>query len=223
MSIAVGTGNPGKIASVRRAISLYPALNKFKIEPQNVRSDVSDQPCTLEETTRGALNRAKAAFAACEGATLGIGMESGLFDHGDKTFDVCACVIWDGEQDHVGYSCAWELPCDIRRLFKEKGTNLTDGFNELGWCSDPKIGDKDGVLAIITGGRITRLDYTVQSIQMAIVALDKKHYACSAAVPEGVNLPPTDFKLSPFVTGVLVGAGLAVGASALLKLLKWSR
>jgi len=80
-------------------------------------------------------------------------------------FDICACVIWDGEHDHVGYSCAWELPDSVRRLFKEEGMNLTDSFNKVGLCDDPNIGDKGGVLAVVTGNRVTRPDYTVQSIQ----------------------------------------------------------
>ena len=46
-----------------------------------VASGVSDRPSTLEETTRGAGHRARAA-AACGGTVLGIGMESGLFDVG---------------------------------------------------------------------------------------------------------------------------------------------
>ena len=44
-------------------------------------------------------------------------------------------------------------------------------------------------LAVVTGGRVTRPDYTVQSIQMALVTMDAKHYRCSEAVPEGVNDP----------------------------------
>lgn len=226
--IAVGTGNPGKIKSVHRALASYPTLSSLEIVPQSVESGVSDQPCTLEETTRGALNRAKAALAQAEGATLAIGMESGLFDHGDKTFDVCACVIWDGEHDHVGYSCAWELPRDVRKKFKEEGKNLTDGFNEVGLCSDPKIGDKGGVLAVVTGGRITRPDYTVQSIQMALVALDNTQFDCSGAVPDGVNLPPppepeqsSAVVSTDLIIGAGAGAALTLGILALLRRVKW--
>jgi len=99
-------------------------------------------------------------------------MESGLFEEGDKMFDTCACVIWDGENSHVGYSCAWELPAAVVKLYKEHGKDLTQAFNEVGLCKDPKIGDKGGVLAIVTGGRVDRPAYTIQSIQMAISALD---------------------------------------------------
>ena len=54
-------------------------------------------------------------------------------------------------------------------------------------CNDPNIGDKGGVLAVMTGGRITRHDYTVQAIQMAILALNPAHFDCSSSVPSGIN------------------------------------
>ena len=65
--------------------------------------------------------------------------------------------------------------------------DLTAAFNKVGLCKDPKIGDKGGVLAIVTGNRVTRPDYTVQSIQMAIAGLNPQIHSCSAAVPEGIN------------------------------------
>ena len=87
------------------------------------------------------------------------------------------------------YSSAWELPTAIRNKFKTEGKNLTDCFNEEKLCNDPKIGDKGGVLAIVTGGRITRPDYTVQSIQMALVAMNPDIYTCGPNVPKGINSP----------------------------------
>ena len=195
--LSVGTANAGKLQAVRRALAQYPLLARLEALPQKVESGVSDQPSTLEETTRGASNRARAA-AARGGTVLGIGMESGLFDVGDdKTFDVCACVIYDGTASHVGYSCAWELPPKIRRLVKESGMNLTDAFNEAGICDDPKIGDKGGVLAVVTGGRVTRPDYTVQAIQMAVVAMNPSLYQCSPALPRGINDPLPQFESTP--------------------------
>jgi len=74
--LAVGTGNPGKILSVQRALAAYPKLANYEIKPAKVESGVSDQPGTLHETTTGATNRAKSAYEAVEGATLGIGDNS---------------------------------------------------------------------------------------------------------------------------------------------------
>eukprot|EP00930_Biecheleria_cincta_P041992 TRINITY_DN28879_c0_g1_i1.p1 TRINITY_DN28879_c0_g1~~TRINITY_DN28879_c0_g1_i1.p1 ORF type:complete len:202 (+),score=34.06 TRINITY_DN28879_c0_g1_i1:33-608(+) len=184
--LAVGTRNPGKIDAVRRSLASYEKLRNFEIQGAQVESGVSDQPITMEETTMGAKTRAERARAAVEGADLGIGMESGLFTSGGKMFDVCACSIFDGEQHHVGYSCAWELPPRVVECV-EKGMNLTDAFNHCKICDDPEIGDKGGALAVMTGNRVTRPDYTVQSIQMAILAMNPDHYNCSSSIPPGIN------------------------------------
>jgi len=183
--MAVGTTNPGKVAAVRTAVAGYSSLAPWEILTAKVDSGVSDQPATLDETTQGAKNRAQRARVQRE-AELGIGMESGLFEAGGRLFDVCACVIDDGKQQHVGYSCAWELPTEVQKKVKE-GMNLTEAFNACRICDDPDIGDKGGVLAVMTGGRVTRPDYTVQSIQMAILSLNPQHYACSDVVPTDIN------------------------------------
>jgi hypothetical protein len=69
----------------------------------------------------------------------------------------------------------------------KEGRDLSQAFNECGICNDPKIGDKGGVLAVMTGDRITRPDYTVQAIEMAILALNPTHYKCGPSVPHGIN------------------------------------
>ena len=101
--------------------------------PQKVESGVSDQPSTLEETTLGAGNRARAA-AARGGTVLGMlsAWRAGCSTRATTRPSMCApgCVIYDGVASHVCYSCAWELPPKIRRLVKESGMNLTDAFNK---------------------------------------------------------------------------------------------
>lgn len=44
-------------------------------------------------------------------------------------------------------------------------------FNACKVCNDPNIGDKGGVIGLLTGGRVSRPDYTRQSIEMAILSL----------------------------------------------------
>lgn len=188
-SIAVGTANPGKVLAVAEALKQYAALADYGVLPAKVDSGVSDQPMTMEETTQGASNRARKALEANKqnGASMGLGMESGLFESRGKLFDVCACVIFDGEQDHVGYSCAWELPEGVTRKVLDEKKNLTEAFNECSICNDPDIGDKGGVLAVMTGYRVTRPQYTKQSIEMALLTLNPLYYKCSVSVPPGIN------------------------------------
>merc|ERR1712232_1270476 len=102
---------------------------------------------------------------------MGVGVESGLFETSGRLYDTCCCAVYDGEHHHVGYSCCWELPPVVSRLVIEEKMNLTDAFNAAGICDDPQIGDKGGVLGVLTGNRVTRGDYTVQCVQMAILTM----------------------------------------------------
>ena len=43
------------------------------------------------------------------------------------------------------------------------------------------------MIALLSGNRVTRPEYTAQSIQMALLSLNPQHYSCSLAVPKGVN------------------------------------
>ena len=100
--------------------------------------------------------------------------------------------------------------------------NLTDACNEAGICDDPNIGDKGGVLAVVTGGRVTRPDYTVQAIQMAIVAMNPSLYECGPAVPGSINDPLPRLGSTPrFRALVLGGAMWALAAACFAWLVPW--
>ena len=72
--IAAGTRNPGKLDAVRRGLQPYSKLQNYEVQGcPGIESGVADQPMTLEETTRGAKNRAQKAKETLD-AELGIGM-----------------------------------------------------------------------------------------------------------------------------------------------------
>ncbi len=58
MKIIVGSGNNVKVDAVRETIADYDFLKEAKVERMEVDSSVHKQPKTLEETVRGAINRA---------------------------------------------------------------------------------------------------------------------------------------------------------------------
>lgn len=90
--LAVGTLNPCKLAAARRALGLYEEVVAGGGEAVSgfaVPSGVSEQPLSLDETARGARNRAAAAHAAAASAAsaeaapsavLGASIESGLLE-----------------------------------------------------------------------------------------------------------------------------------------------
>src|SRR5207247_1757153 len=83
------------------------------VEGALVPSGVDNQPKSLEETVRGAINRAKGAI---KDADYSFGLESGLIEVPyTKTgmMDLCVCAIYDGKNIHLGLSSAFELPKNV--------------------------------------------------------------------------------------------------------------
>jgi non-canonical (house-cleaning) NTP pyrophosphatase len=169
-----------------------------------VASGVSEQPMSLEETARGARNRAAAAHAAAvemhaaarvpraggsattsaaaaDGPVLALGIESGLFaleyDGRRRYYDVCVVSAYDGARHHLGLSCAFEIPQPILRHVLEEGMDLSQACNVSAITTDPKIGEHGGLIGLLSSSRITREEYTVQALNTALF------FAAAAARP----------------------------------------
>jgi non-canonical (house-cleaning) NTP pyrophosphatase len=77
MTIAVGTTNIVKIQAIEEAIKDYPLLAQAKVTSFSVDSEVSEQPISLEETIRGAKNRAKMLFQHARQQTIASASKAG--------------------------------------------------------------------------------------------------------------------------------------------------
>ena len=175
MIIHVGTKNKAKIDAVKEMMLDYPLLKPAKVIGLEVDSGVSPQPITLEETIRGAMNRARASWP---GSTYSFGLESGLMEVPyTKTgyMDLCAAAIYDGVEFHLGLSSVFEYPKEITRLVFEEGLDVTEAANKSGLTENPRIGAAEGVIGILTKGRLPRKDYTKQAIQTALIHLENPH------------------------------------------------
>lgn len=179
--IFVGSANRCKVAAVRAVIRNYPALADAEVTSFDVESGVSDQPMTLEETQHGANNRALAAWisgtqSGCDrtnkSVTLSIGIESGIFMTGGRAYDVCVCAVTEnGTTTHVGMSCAFEIPPTVMDHV-QRGLNLAQASCEAGLSDNPKLGEAEGIIGILSQGRVTRQDYTAQAISCSLFFLN---------------------------------------------------
>jgi inosine/xanthosine triphosphatase len=175
MIIAVGSTNQVKIQAVVEVIQDYPELAAAKVMAFSVSSDVSDQPLTFEEIIRGAKNRAKNAYAACNECSYSFGIESGLFEAvGTQTgyLEACICAIYTGENFHVGLSCGFEIPPKILDLVIDKKMDLSTACYTSQVTSNPKLGAAEGLVGILSKGRITRKEYTKQCVITALAQVD---------------------------------------------------
>lgn len=174
MKIIVGSTNKVKIEAVAESLALYDAFADAEVAGMAAISQVSEQPKTLEETIRGAKNRAEASYRSSPSVAYGFGIESGLMEvpYTKMGFmDFTCCAIYDGEEFHLGLSPAIEAPREIM-AYIDQGMTFNEAFFKLGLTDNPNVGNAEGMLGILTGGRVTRKEYTKQAIIMAMVHLE---------------------------------------------------
>ena len=143
MRVNVASRNPIKIEAVREVLTHSEMFSKYDIVSLKVDSGVSEQPLSLEETVDGAINRAVSVFRNCD---YSIGIESGLMSvPRTKTgkMDFCVCAIYDGRQNHLGLSCAFEFPILVIKLIHEEEIDANEACYRLGLSSNPKIGSAE--------------------------------------------------------------------------------
>jgi len=172
MRLVVGSTNSVKVDAVREIIQEYDHLRDADVIGISVDSGVSDQPKTLEETVEGALSRARHAFDNC---TYSFGIESGLMvvPH-TKTghMDVCVCAIFDGSEYHLGLSSAWEAPSRVMHYIVEEGMDMNEAAYRAGLTDNMSVGSAEGLVGIVTRGRLTRKVYTKEAVRTALIHLE---------------------------------------------------
>ena len=174
MRINVASKNPVKVEAVREVINNYPDLANHVVFGIETNSGVGGQPKSLEETVQGAINRARAVFNGC---IYSFGIESGLMlvpQTKTGNMDFCVCAIYDGKNYHLGLSCAFEFPAKVTQMIHEQGIDANEAFYRCGLTNNKKIGSSEGAIGMLTRGRMSRKDYTKQSIQMALIHLENK-------------------------------------------------
>ncbi len=174
MNIVVGSKNPAKVEAVREILQDYPHLKDADVVGVEVDSGIAEQPVSIEEMAEGAVNRARAAFVDCD---YSIGIESGLMKIPQTKsgyLEACVAVVFDGTEHHLGLSSGFECPdTEVVRLVIEEGFNFADAANKTGLTNDPAIGKNQGVIGILTKGRLDRKAYTKEALRTALIHLDK--------------------------------------------------
>lgn len=183
MIIAIGTTNPIKIQAVEEVLRNYLQFQQANIQSFSAPSEISEQPLSLEETILGAKNRARNAFNACSSCSYSFGIESGLFEaNGTATgyLEACICCIYDGTNFYTGLSCGFEIPPHILSLVLDKKRDLSQACYESGITSNAKLGASEGLIGLLSGGRITRKEYTKQCITTALIQLENSSWYSEA-------------------------------------------
>lgn len=151
MKIAIGSKNPVKFAAVRDG--LIEAFPYAEFIPVEVDSTVSAQPIGDEETSKGAITRAKEALKNTD-SDLGVGLEGGVKEtaHGMMGTVWCAIVDKNGKVS-LGGGLNYHIPWEVERMIKS-GIELGRATDILTKQENTK--HREGAIGILTGGLIDR-------------------------------------------------------------------
>ncbi len=136
MHIIVGTKNAGKIAAVQKSIEEYFFLKDATLDSCDVDSGVAAQPIGLEMIVSGAKNRALSSFETGK-YDLAFGIESGIFPvpyTKSGYMDTSCCVIYDGDNYHIGFSSCFEYPKKMIESIMNDGKEISEIAVDMGFA-----------------------------------------------------------------------------------------
>lgn len=177
MKVNVGSKNITKVQAVEELFQEFPEFSSAEIYSIEVDSGVHKQPKTIEETVQGAMNRARNAFNNCD---LSIGLESGLIKvpyTKSGYMDTTMCAIYDGERFHLGGSSPFEYPKSMIDLVFNKDQDISEAAKSVGFSHDDNLGKREGMIGVLTRGKLNRKEYSKQAVLTALIhLLNPEHY-----------------------------------------------
>lgn len=166
MKIVVGSENQLKVKAVEDVVSQY--FHDVHISGREVPPGVSTQPISLDETIRGAINRAKGAFKDCD---LSVGIETGLFEVSYTEtgyMNISACAIYNGEKIHIGLSSAFECPMQVTYYMIHERLDMNQAIQKAGECN-PALLSADNHHGIF----VNRFECVKQAVSSAFLKITK--------------------------------------------------
>lgn len=151
MQVAIGTRNKAKTAAVEQVVNQY--FDQVTYQHIDIKSEVSEQPFSSEETRSGAINRARNTSVATN-ADFSFGLEGGV----EEIDGIMYCVNWGAVALKSGkiYTAAgasFMLPEEIAVQLRE-GKELGPVMD--GYTSKENIRHHEGAVGIFTNGLIDR-------------------------------------------------------------------
>ncbi|MBD3279404.1 MAG: DUF84 family protein [Candidatus Pacebacteria bacterium] len=178
MYIFVGSTNPVKINAVTIAAS--EAWPEVKVQGLAVKSGVSNQPRSDQETKTGAINRAQAVFQQAlasfkadlrvklttNNQFLGIGLEGGVFQYQSELWSTVWCAVIDGQKNlFTSNGARFKVPKEIAQPIlagQEMGPVVGKFFN------DKNLKQKQGAIGVITNNFVDRTEEYTSIVKLTL-------------------------------------------------------
>ena len=181
--------NRTKGEAVHRAIygephvQCYPSFVSDEIRGYAIPSQVRDQPFGMDETMRGAINRASGAFTAGKvdgDCRFGIGIEAGLLEipilsHPDgspRYEEKTICTIYDGNKYFFGSSAGFEHPKAVIDCVLKERVDISEAYRRCGFTDSPKIGEEKGCVHLLTNARVQRSQEIADAVRRALIPFE---------------------------------------------------
>ncbi|MBI2662313.1 DUF84 family protein [Candidatus Woesearchaeota archaeon] len=85
--------------------------------------------------------------------------------------DHTVCAIFDGQHYCFGFSPGFEVPQRVMELISGKRYDMQRATYELGLTNNSAIGRAEGLIGLLSQGKIDRKEYTKPAIIMALIGL----------------------------------------------------
>lgn len=126
MKIALGTTSENKVKYLNNALNEFNYTN-YKLDFYDVKSHVSEQPLSLNETIQGSKNRSYNAFLHSN-ANICFGLEGGLEFYEDFACYVCTATAFVNNKFITGISSQLQIPNQVYQKIRH-GDDLSDNLN----------------------------------------------------------------------------------------------
>ena len=166
MRIALGSSNRIKIEATKEAFEhFYKNVVVIGVSINNLQA----QPITLHGTVNGAVTRAREAIEKIKDADLGVGIEAGLMEiPGINTYlnVQFAAIVDRNNKLTIGSSPAFQLPDEVAKMVLVERIEVDKAVEFLFGIKD--IGEKRGIIDLMTKGAMSRKELIVNALIMAI-------------------------------------------------------
>lgn len=170
-AVIVASTNPVKLAAAQQGFAAMFPQSAFEFTGIGVPSGVSAQPMTRAETLQGARTRADNAAAAQPDALYAVGIEGGI-EVVNGHYEVFAwVVVKSGARYGQAQTGVFYLPEEVARLIRDDGLELGHADDRVFGRSNSK--QQSGSIGILTDDALTRADYYVQAVIMALIPFKK--------------------------------------------------
>lgn len=165
--IIVASKNPVKINTTYEGfIKMFPN-ETFEVEGVSVKSDVSDQPMTEEETLNGATNRANNASLAKPDGDYWVGIEGGVQKIAGELESFAWVVVKSkGGRFGKGKTGSFFLPNKVAQLIRQ-GKELGEADDIVFNKQNSK--QSNGAVGILTNNILTRTSFYEPAIILALI------------------------------------------------------